>query len=402
MDTPVRVRRDAETAVTMTPGRWIASCVLGCLLLAVALLPPSPSSDDDAPYRWQTQWTTHEHVVERRVQIARSHSVLLWRAYRAAHDADVAMREFATGHTAVSAPAKVSIWFDADVPPAARRRISELVTAENSARGRWHGAGSVGVLVFTDTATSIDRVPMPWGYNSALTLSTKVLPPIKEIGDRCVTVIRVGRAALIAPDTISADRQLLDACAFTDAFGTPGPQIQAWLLAGHMGFARSLSLVIHDSAATPGWASYDFLYSNDAYSRCAGDDLPSCSSLLSEAPGYYWWDYWHDRSVSMPSESSELTQAAGGFSATLLDAMVRDLGPDRFQRVWQSPRSFDAAYLGVTGEPLAAWVHRQVVARSGPYHIGPLPTATSAILTLFTIAASLAISVRMARRPAAT
>ncbi len=100
-------------------------------------------------------------------------------------------------------------------------------------------------------------------------------------------------------------------------------------------------------------------------------------------------------------KTAENDRRALGFSATLLDAMVRSIGPERFQRMWQSQKSLDSAYFDATGEPLAAWVHVRTVAMDGPYHIGPLPTATAAILTIVTLMLSLVFSMRFARRPAA-
>lgn len=385
----------------MTVKRWIAACVLGCLILAVALLPPQ--SADDPFYRWTPRWSTREQGLTTRVQNRQVHAHLLWVAYRHAHDVDVAQREFAA-KAARGAPAgDMSVWFDTDVPEATRREVSRALDADESARGRWRGKGGVGVLVFTDTATSVDGIRLPWGYNSGLIASTKILPPTPATGDRCVTVIRIGHLALHTPGTIAPDRALLDGCAFYDAFGQPGPHIAAWMDSTNAGFARALSLAPPDSTSiTLGrWGYDDYFYGDERFARCAASDLAACSGMVKEPAVNVFWRAWHDASVPAPAEAMDNNQRARGFSATLLDAMVRDIGPERFERVWQSQKSLDSAYFDATGEPLGAWVHRRTVAMDGPYHIGPLPTATSAILTIVTIALSLALSARFARRPAA-
>lgn len=389
----------------MTPGRWIVACIAGCLFLAAALLPPQPSADEPF-YRWRPEPSAHTQALALRAKIDRIHASLLLQAYRSAHDEEAAQRVFgaSSGGAATGAVVKgrMSVWFDADIPDVARRRVEQIIASEDSARGSWRGKGAVGILVFTDTAASVDGTRLPWGFNSGLSVATKVLPVNAATGDRCVAVVRLGRLALAPESTIPADRQLLDGCAFYDAFGTPGPRIATWLQAEHAAFARALSFAPIDTVppGPQGWSDYDYFLGDQA-GRCAGGDQTACISMLNQTPQVDRWNFWHDGSVPLPNESPEIDQRPGGFRATLLDAMVRDIGPERFERIWQSPRTLDAAYFDVMGEPLAAWVRRRVVLSGGRYHIGPLPTATSTILTLLAIVTALALSTRFARRPSA-
>jgi hypothetical protein len=89
----------------------------------------------------------------------------------------------------------------------------------------------------------------------------------------------------------------------------------------------------------------------------------------------------------------------GGFELTFLEAMVRDLGPARFQRMWRSQKPLPQAYFDETGEPFAGWVRGRLVQFYGPYHTGPLPTPNSMLLTIVAILAMAAISIRWAPRP---
>ena len=238
----------------MTPGRWILACITGCLIVAAALLPP-PVSDDELFYiSWRPEWNGHERTLERRTQIARAHAGLLMRAYSNAHDEAAAQRLFGPARASGPTPAandSVLIWFDSDVPDAARHRIKQIVAAEDSARGSWRGKGAVGILVFTDTATAMDGVGLPWG-RSGLSVATKVLPVSKATGGRCVTVVRLGHAVLARGDTIAADRQLLDGCAFYDAFGEPGAADRGVAGRGARGVrAHSLLRTYRDGSAEP-------------------------------------------------------------------------------------------------------------------------------------------------------
>ena len=387
--------------MTVTFKRWIAGCVLGCLVLAVLLLPPQPT--DDPFYHWIPRWSAREQGLDVRQQTRRVHGRLLWQAYRSAHEVDIAHHAFGAKAPVSTAAGGLPVWFDTDVPSSARAEVNRLLAADESARGNWHGRGNVGVLVFTDTATSFGGMRLPWGYNSGLVASTTVLLPTNETGDRCVTVIRIGHLALLGGGTIPTDRALLDACAFYDAFGVPGAQIGAWMDSTSIGYARALSFAPPDSdtAKLRRWGYEDFFYSDGRYSRCAASDLRACSATIRVPTITFMWQYWHDASVPVPAEPQETNQRARGFNATLLNDMVRDIGPERFERVWQSPKSLDAAYFDATGELLGGWIHGRTVSMDGVYHIGPLPTATSTALTLVTIALSLALSMRLARRPSA-
>ena len=387
--------------MAITAKRWGIGCVLACLVLAVMLLPPQPN--DDPFYQWTPRWSVREEVLTTRVQNRHIHGNLLWLAYRHARDEELAQREFGGKPSSAGGSAAMSVWYDTDVPAATRRAVSTLLGADESSRGTWRDKGGVGVLVLTDTATTIDRIRLPWGFNSGLIVSTKVLPPTRTTGDRCVAVIRVGRLALTGGGTIPADRSLLDGCAFYDAFGKPGPQVAAWLDSTNLSFARSLSFAPPDSITLnlSKWGYENYIYGDVRFTRCAAGDFSACTAMLSDRGTSIYWRFWHDNSVPIPAEGQEITQRGRGFSATLLDAMVRDIGPERFERVWQSPKALDVAYFDVTGEQLAAWIHGRAVAVDGPYHIGPLPTATSGVLTIITIVLSLALAVRLARRPAA-
>lgn len=390
----------------MTPGRWIAMCVLGCAFMAVTLLPPDLSGDD-AYFGWRPRVHSHEQMMQQRAQIWRWHGQQLWMAYQVARDAETAQRVFGSRSSPGSEQFRPVIWFDSDVPGAVRRRVSEVIAGEVAARGQWHGHGAVGLLVFMDTTTTLDGAPMPWAFYGNLTLTTQVLPASKATGDRCVTVVRLGPKALTGgPSAIPADGLLLDGCAFYDAFGAPGPAISEWLFRERFAFARTLSFAPADTMLNrvPPYARNMFFIDDEPRARCAGGDLAACATTLhrGDAENPSWTNYWGSPDRSVPASAShESTRFFSGTarSDSPLQLLVRDLGPERFQRVWQSPRSIEQAYFDVTGESLAEWLRRQLVSYAGPYHIGPLPAPTSALLTIIAIVALMAASVRFAKRP---
>jgi hypothetical protein len=383
----------------MTFGRWIAACVFGIALVAVTLLPPG-LSDGDPYFFWRPPSRNTEFVMSRRARIRAQHGQSLWYAYQSARDVETAMRVFGAQSAKSSGPQDPVVWFDSDVPALARLQVNNAIAAERAARGAWRGHGAVGVLVFTDTATTIGGVPMSWGTYAGNTVMTQLIPPSKSTGDRCVTVIKLGRHA--AHGEAFPDGRLLDGCAFYDAFGAPGPAIAAWLAQENFRVARSLSFAPPDmvrNLVRP--TDYEAIFDNASLVRCAGGDLAACPSLMhrdQSRPIYYSdWYGGPDRSIPPSDESSRRFNSLGGSS--YLEALMRDLGPGRFQHMWQSTKSLEDGYFEATGEPLAAWLHRQTVMYDGAYHIGPLPTPTSALLTMIAVLALAAASVRWAVRP---
>jgi hypothetical protein len=390
----------------MTVPRWVMMCAFGCALIAISLLPPDEG--DDAPYfARQSVGNSHAEAMTMRAGLRSAHGWSLWRAYRAARTDETLRRVLGAQPLAHTDPL---VWFDADVPERMRKRVRDVVAAERAARGEWRGRAGVALAVFVDTAGSLDGVRVPWARNSGLSVSTQVLAATPATGNRCVVVVRLGPHALAAEDSIAAGSMLMDACAFYDAFGTPGPQIAMWLDKTAFTFSRRLSFAPPDSGEPHAidYSEIAFLRSEDGNrERCAGGDIASCPLLLlpnaRDGVLSFWtyWTYWRTRDLSVPPVglSIEHTGTSGGFASALLEALARDLGPARFERMWQSNKALPDAYFDVTGEPLAAWLQRRVVRYDGPYHVGPLPTPTSALLSLVAIVALLALSIRTAPRP---
>ncbi len=385
----------------MSPGRWTLACLLGCALIAVTLLPPGYADDSHREYWWRPPIRLREDKMSRREGLALNHARLLTRNYKAALDAETANRLFGARRDSGADPI---VWFAPDVPELLHRQVNELLANERAARGEWHGHGAVGVMVVTDTATKLDGVTLPSLYDRDRSMNTVVLPATPANGNHCVTVIRLRHRALAVPQSpLSTDRLPLDGCAFTDAFGAPGPKIAEWLRAARYSYARRLSLEEPKPADKRFYARYDL---GDITSmQCRGGDDAACVEAAqgTGARRDSWWDsYWNDLSVRAPDESVERSGEIGGFELTFLEAMVRDLGPARFQRMWRSQKPLPQAYFDETGEPFAGWVRGRLVQFYGPYHTGPLPTPNSMLLTIVAILAMAAISIRWAPRPYAT
>ncbi len=399
----------------ITAERWIAACVLACAFIGVMFLPPDVFRDTPR-YTSMIQSRRHEAVMQDLASIRYSHARALWSSYEAKLVTDASKQAFG-GHTAVAGEPIVS--FSTDVPDVARRTITSHLTSERAARGDWHGNGAVGVLIKTDTATTFNGESTTWLWGYSYSVSSQVFPPTAENGEHCVTVIRLGHnaiKALVGRDTIASRAQLLDACAFYDAFGAPGPEIARWMQSELFDYGRLLDMSPPDSTSkpSPSWARDNYYYNDFPASKCsAGEDEWCFKSVnrravddryedaFSFGQENYW--RWSDRSVpKIPRSSYQSVNRTGLYvdHQPFLESMVRDLGPARFQRVWKSPKALPDAYFDVTGEMLAAWMRRRMISYAGyAYKIGPLPNPAAALISLVTVFSLLAISMRWARRP---
>jgi hypothetical protein len=379
----------------MSTGRWALACLIGCALIAVTLLPPPARDDSRTEYWWRPPTRLHEDAIDRRLREVYDHGRRLAINYKAALDVETANRLFGARHDSAADPI---VWIAPDVPESLRRSVDDLISSERTARGEWRGHGAVGVMVVTDTATKIGGVELIRSYYGDNRPNTVVLPATTANGNHCVTIVRLRHRALSGEVSLAPDRLPLDGCAFTDAFGAPGPKIAEWLRSERYSYARRLSL------AQPEIASKRVRWFGDQGNiqsmQCRGGDDVACIDAAQEVQTWYrLYGYVPPWAAPTAEESVESYRDIGDFDETFLEAMARDLGPARFQRMWRSQKPLPQAYFDETGEPFAGWVRGRLVQFYGPYHTGPLPTPNSMLLTIVAILAMAAISIRWAPRP---
>jgi hypothetical protein len=334
--------------------------------------------------------------VRSRYNVTWQHAHLLARNYKAAQDVETANRVLGAHHETAAKPV---VYFAPDIPGPVRSQVQRYIDAETAARGDWTGHGAVGILVVSDTTTTIAGTKLPTFFDRDRPLTTAVLPPTPENANHCVTVIRLRHYVFAQPPSQwSTDRLLLDGCAFTDAFGAPGPQISAFLQNSRYKFARRLSYAPGDTARRQPWYWYD--NGDDQSRRCRGGIDSACVAMAMNAPRDDGWYGWRsDLSVRAPDESEDLFGEVGGFRQTFMESLARDLGSARFQRMWRSQKPLTEAYFEETGEPLATWIRAQQTLWNGPYRVGPMQPPASAFLTILTIVALAVITFRFAPRP---
>ena len=217
--------------------------------------------------------------------------------------------------------------------------------------------------------------------------------------------------------------------AFFAAFGQPGPKIRAWL--DDVDFMHAASANFWSPAAVmPRWyksmwdgvehAAFDDRLraymdrmlgypsgrTNAAVIRCASGQANECPDVVmagSLPPDqarepierglpqprnwYYEFGYVGDRSYR-------------DFRPRLLADMVRDVGVDRFRKIWTSQRKINEAYAEATGTPfetaMADYVRRSV---GGGASLGPsLPARPAVSAMIIVLVLLIGVAGRVVRR----
>lgn len=374
--------------------RWAFACALASGAVGALLLPGSNDETPDLSY-------ASYHANDRlwlRSRAVDAHERSLLSRYESALDVATAKRAFAAPGSPTES---LAFWFAADVPEHARRRVTDLIAAERNARPDWRGHGPVGILVITDTATALRGVKLPPRFDRERPVTTSILPPSRETGGRCVTVVRLRHTALAAPPTIQGGRLPMDGCAFQDAFGPPGAWIAAWLASERFEFARRLALA--QPAVEHDVQQYLWDQGGIASMQCRGGNDSMC--VVAATKGTAWasavTQYYNPEEAGTDRrvESMETLMRFDPIDEGLLEALARDLGPTRFQRVWRSPKPLADSYFDETGETLARWERTRLVQAYGPYRAGPAPSVDIVIVTVSVVALIALLSIQRAARP---
>ena len=382
--------------------RWIVASALACGLIGAVLLPSRNDEKygDRTLYRWQVDKYNAMNAISQRRYRRLNHEDGLWHALRARLMIEQAQRILAGRSENAGEP---FVWIDNRFPQALRDSITASLARDRKERGEWHGHAAVALLVVVDSLKS------PTDSFNRRHFSTQLFPPSPETSGYCVTAIRIGAHAPTNGAALPPSAKLLDGCAFYDAFGVPGPEISKWLERQWYSHARYLSLAPPDSA--PPRPAWPYEYSGAYTSRCGGGEQNAC--LLTIGQGEMdttamnaWnsaYEYREtDRSIPAWEKSIEwpLSSSTKFSNMQFLSDLARDLGPARFQRVWTSKLGLPEAYFEVSGETLAAWINRRVVAEyRQTYQIGPMPPSVAILAAVLACLTVLALSLRFSRRP---
>lgn len=396
--------------MALTPLRWIAALIAGCLIAGVALL------REDQPLRWDRG--VERQLVNRTDRLG-GHATNAAERLRLAQFRD-SLRPVIAQPTS---PLSIRVFRDAALPLEYRADLDSLAwRAVHPVRD----AGLIGidVLFLYDTVKSVRGAPLVKWYG---TRADYVLP--RTAGDRCVVIVHVPQplGARRAPALIwrseAAAERLPGPCAFYRAFGMPGARVDTWLRSRGWSFAGAGSWTESpdsiDLKTVVGWgyqsAFADALGVNTSLPflaamgvdgvQCLAAQHDACvhgvlgrrgfsgpllidGNVLFHSYATFDWQDWNSR-----------YRAFGLRESSLLADMVRTVGRERFARFWTSSEPVPVAFEKATGEPLDRWTERWAVAQYGHVPgVGAGVSRSAGAMSLLFIVLAMLITLRSGAR----
>jgi len=381
--------------MALTPLRWMALAVGGALLVASIIL------EFDSEHRWSEggRWprvnslqrvkSAAGNTADRLVMLRVRDSVLGVLARLPRTDTSRVLMSGGLG----------------------KAQHSFLLLANNTRRHRpARPAMPVDVAFVLDTARfviGIDR-----GLNRWIRVDY-LLPATAS--SRCLVIARVRPRELTYLRQREFTQRLLGPCAFYERFGMPGAQVDAWLLAGGWAFARHNSWFGGPSPWNgPSWVFEvnrgDVFWGARRWMppegfRCVAGEPDTCDRIvltpaarssrvevtavagtrLVSVNSLHEWVGWGPRPLGL-------------WESRLLGDMVRELGPERFQRFWSSSAAVPDAFRAATERDLGSWVSQWGQSAYGEQTRGPEVPRGGVPLGLGVVALSLAGAGVAARR----
>jgi hypothetical protein len=382
--------------VALTPFRWIAAFVAGCLIVAVALLTtptPSPGTVD------------LERTLASREQLSGEH------ASSAGSMLAVARLMDSTRAVAARAPmAPIRVFRDPAIPAEALPSLDLLAqrsTRDIGAKPRV----SVDVFFAYDTAQTIRGASTSrWGLTLVYVLPSRasercsVIMPFPKYPKLRRLVVGFFRTEIFA-------HQLLGPCAYYAAFGMPGARVDRWLrergwaLAGDGAWTRSAEPVDIPAlfqGPPPPQPLLNMRVSAEGV-VCAVGQVGLCErEVVTPRPGGLS-TVWNGKALIGHSWSQSTAEygfvfgraAFGRRENRMLTDMVRTLGPDRFARFWTSSEPVPVAFEKAAGIPLGQWTANWAVEQYGPVTRGPGVGASSLMVSALVALLAVFIAVRI-------
>jgi hypothetical protein len=401
--------------------RWLGLTVLGCALVALALLPPAPPVWSAAPAYRSRASDRLVPQVQRAWVLSRTLALRdsLLRATASSWRPEEHLRVVVARHLPVSLRAAI----DTTLAPA--RALL--------------GAAGAGARVLV---AAVEDTLAPPDLPGALPRGIELAYLLPQATDRrtCLVIATLGRDAIgTLRGGMTADSllrrglrsrwidqgslgELLGPCAFYGAFGSPGKGLAGWLQSTDYVPALDAAYFVGGAAppppppepvTSPAWW-------RQRWAMDLRPDLEACASGQPErcrravlAPSEPW-SLWYAPQFRIGAELSvpglpnlgrlgrAAIQALDVLEAEFLDDLLGEIGPQRFAVLWRSDEPLEQAFARVVGQPLGTWTMRWVQRRLGKAPRGPtvpLPAALWALALIgVAFAGGAAYAARRSRR----
>ena len=371
----------------LTWRRWLAIAVGSAIFLGVVFRP--------APQ--QTAFTKNPNA-----KWQREHALLTYRGQLI--DAQLLSRRFADSVMVALKHSKslADVVFDSRIPAPVRAEISKRANP---------------ILVTAATATTPLALAVTLADQRGITRNSGnmlFILPDRINGGPCVVVLRIPVRHLdkIAPAERDAaatkffhdsftgfpTAQDMGPCGFFNAFGAPTTEIalalrtQGWIVAS-AGYAPG-------SQAPPALWGVNPFFDKMFGNRERADGIVACASGRREtcAEGVFGRGITFGPVLAPPADyvvGARLAPLRGNSAmrAHLLDDMARDMGPEKFGKLWHSPNDIPTAYAAVMGEPYDVYLMRWLQRAIGKTYVGPQLSVHILFVALASVLAGFAVGV---------
>jgi hypothetical protein len=373
--------------MALTPARWLAAFVAGSLfLMCFGLnLPEDP-------------WFYRQLNEYRRLRAADRTAKVAAARLRTSIVVDSAKRALARMPATDTSRWIVSAGFDTRQMAAIRRLQGHAAVFRVGP-----ATNGIDVMFVVDDPGLVRGVQVNDGYSH-----TTLFP--NRAGDRCVVLARLaqGRNITWLSSREFASR-VVGPCAYYEAYGTPGPQIDRWLRDGAWRLGRlsagdrALGLWVAPSntyrnrwEAEGGYPLREYVALSAA--TCLAGNSSGCESVLLSSSalgsiplraGNSWTVGWY---------GADDGTALGPYSAYFLSEMAHNIGPERFKRFWTSTADPVQAFRDATGQELGQWTADWTRRKYGNNPVGPGVPASQASLSITLIVLGAIGAMLIARR----
>lgn len=383
--------------MALTPFRWLALAMIGCLL-AINVLVNNAEKARRPSFQRKAPIDTVEAALRERAGGLNQQAQNLAARYRLRFLLDSVKRVAARS----ADTAKVRVFIDGGFVPGTRAVIDAAVRRARLARPG--AAAGVDVFILGDTLRTIRGVTR-----------YVFLPDVRyelpaQPGARCRVFVRTGHPANIVGAFASenAPQQIMGPCGFFASFGEPGPHVRQWLLDGGWQFTvegawtgEHVSLQIRDDSRIFKGPSpaIDQLALNSNGPVCLKGSLDACErAAVTIDPRRRAAQVDGTTAAFQLGWRRFFAGGVGSRAGELLSDAVRDLGRERFRAFWSSTDSVPAAFERASGERWGSFIRRWMEDHYGAIEPGPrmspFAIVVSAILVIAALAATILMSVR--------